>query len=126
MSTIDPALTSFRDESLTVADVELRPTSRGRLRDDADATQAAGSPLYSPRNSSLVHARNPWRKSRSVEGEKLALEEGVAGCGALDRGAGSMSEFAALGKPPLDDEALAVTSAGGGEVLAQAVVERSA
>ena len=86
----------------------------------------AHNPLYSSRNSSLVRARNPWRKSRSVEGEKLTLEEGVAGGGALDRGAGSMSEVAVLGKPPLDEEALAVTSAGGGEVLAHAVVERSA
>ena len=37
-----------------------------------------------------------------------------------------MSEVASFGKPPLDEEALAVTSAGGGEVLAHAVVERSA
>ena len=86
----------------------------------------AHNPLYSSRNSSLVRARNPWRKSRSVEGEKLTLEEGVAGGGAVDRGAGSMSEGVALGKPPLGEEALTMPMAALAEAVAQGAVDRSA
>ena len=88
------------------------------FRHPSSPSPASLRALYTPRNSSLVHARNPWRKSRSVEGEKLALAERVAGGGALERGEGSMGGDVRFGKPPLEDEALAVTSAGGGEVFA--------
>lgn len=47
-------------------------------RVSAGSGAEGGSRLCSPRYASLVYARSPWGKSRSVEGEKLALEKVAA------------------------------------------------